>query len=62
MILLVYSAIIEHTIAGKSFIDIPLYFNANFLPIYYTNHKKNGKIIYNYFKDKYGKRKCRPCI
>ena len=24
------------------------------------NYKKSGKIIYKYFKDKYGKRKRRP--
>ena len=46
---------IEYMLAGKPLSD---YINL-FSPNYY---QKNGKIIYMCFKDKYGKRKCRPWI
>ena len=40
---------IEYKLAGKTLLDYTNLFSAN-------HYKKNGKIIYNYFKYKYGKR------
>ena len=42
-------------IAGKTLLDYTSLFSPN-------DYKDNGKIIYKYFKDKYGKRKCKPWI
>ena len=42
-------AFIEYMLAGKTLLDYTNLFSPN-------DYKKNGKIIYNYFKDKYGKR------
>ena len=39
---------IESMLAGKTFLDYTNYFALN-------DYKKNGKIIYKYFKDKYVK-------
>ena len=41
-------AFIEYMIAGKTLLDYTNLFSPN-------DYKKNDKIIYNYFKDKYGK-------
>ena len=41
---------IEDMIAGKNLLDYTNLFSPN-------DYQKNGKIIYKYFKDKYGKRK-----
>ena len=40
----------EYMIAGKTLLDYTNLFSPN-------DYKKNGKIIYKYFKDKIGKRK-----
>ena len=43
-------AFIEYMLAGKTLLD--------YTNLFYTNdYKKNGKIIYNYFKDKNGRRR-----
>ena len=42
-------AFIDYMLAGKTMLDYTNLFSPN-------NYKKNGKIIYNYFKDKYGRR------
>ena len=42
-------AFIEYMLAGKTFLDYTNLFSPN-------DYKKNDKIIYQYFKDKYGKR------
>ena len=46
-------AFIEFVIAGKAALDYTNLFSP-------SDYKKNHKIIYKYFKDKYEKRKCRP--
>ena len=46
---------IEYMIAGKTKLD---YTNL-ILP---NDYHKNDKIIYKYFKDKYGKRKWKLCL
>ena len=50
-----YIAFNEYMITGKTLLDYTNLFSPN-------GYKKNEKIIYKYFKDKYGKRKRRPCI
>ena len=40
---------------GKTLLDYANLFSPN-------DYKKNYKIIYKYFKDKYGKRKHKPCL
>ena len=42
-------AFIESMLAGKTLLDYTNLFSLN-------DKEKNGKIIYKYFKDKYGKR------
>ena len=42
-------AFIEYMLAGKTLLDYTNLFSPN-------DYKKNGKIIYEYFKDKYGRR------
>ena len=42
---------IEYMLVGNTLLDYSKLFSCN-------DYKKNGKIIYKYFKDKYGKRKC----
>ena len=42
-------------IAGKTWLD---YYN----PFSCNEYKRNDKIIYKFFKDKYDKRKCMPWI
>ena len=42
-------AFIEYMVAGKSLLDYTNLFSPN-------DYKKNDKIIYKYFKDKYGRR------
>ena len=44
---------IKYMLAGKTLLDYTNLFSLN-------DYKKNDKIIYKYFKDKYGKRKRRP--
>ena len=44
---------IKYVIAGKTLLDYTKLFTPN-------NHKKNEKIIYKYFRDKYDKRKHKP--
>ena len=39
-------------IAGTTLLDYTNLFSSN-------DYKKNDKVIYKYFKDKYGKRKCK---
>ena len=46
-------ALIGYMISGKNLSDFTDLFRPN-------DYRKNYKIIYKYFKDKYGKRKCRP--
>ena len=46
---------IEDMIAGKNLLDYTNLFSPN-------DYQKNGKIIYKYFKDKYGKRKRKPSL
>ena len=46
---------IEYMIAGKTFLNYTNLFSPN-------DYQKNGKIIYKYFKDKYGKRKRKPSL
>ena len=41
-------AFIEYMLAGKTLLDYTNLYTANY-------HKNNEKIIYKYFKDKYGK-------
>ena len=41
---------IEYTVAGKTLLDRTYSFSSN-------DYQKNDKIIYKYFKEKYGKRK-----
>ena len=41
-------------LAGKTFLDYSNLFSPN-------DYKKNDKIIYNYFKEKYGRR-CKPWV
>ena len=48
-------AFIEIIIAGKKFSDYTNLFSPN-------DYRKNDKMIYKYFKDKYGKRKHKSCI
>ena len=48
-------AFIEYIIAGKTF----LHYTNLFSPI---DNQKNDKIIYKYFKDKYGHWKCKPWL
>ena len=43
-----YIAFIEYMLAGKTLLDHTNLFSLN-------DHKKNDKIIYKYFKDKYVK-------
>ena len=50
-----FIAFLEHMIARKSFLDYINLFSRNYC-------KKNGKIIYKYFKYKYRKRKCKPWL
>ena len=45
-----YIALIEYMIAGKTLLDYTNLFSP-------TDYRINVKIIYNSFKDKYGKRK-----
>ena len=45
-------AFIEYVVAGNALLDYTNLFSPN-------DFKKNGKIIYNYFKDKYDKRRCK---
>ena len=40
---------IEYILAGKTFLDYTNFFSPN-------DYKKNDKIIYKYFKDKYSRR------
>ena len=42
-------------IAGKCLFDYTDLFSNN-------DYKKNDKIIYKFFEDKYGKRKCKPLL
>ena len=42
-------AFIEYMLAGKTLLDYTNLFSPN-------DYKKNDKIIYNYFKNKYGRR------
>ena len=49
---LYYVAFIKYALAGKTLLDYTNSFSPN-------DYKKNGRIIYNYFEDKYCKRKCR---
>ena len=42
-------AFIEYMLAGKTLLDYTIFFSPN-------DYKKNDQIIYNYFKDKYGRR------
>ena len=44
-----YIALIEYMLARKTLLDYSNLFSPN-------DYKKNGKIIYKYFKDKYGRR------
>ena len=44
---------IEYMIAGKTLLDYANLFSPN-------DYQKDAKIIYKYFKDKYGKRKRKP--
>ena len=44
---------IEYMIAGKTLLDYTNLFSLK-------DYKKNRKIIYMYFRDKYGKRNCKP--
>ena len=46
-------AFIEFTIAGNSLLDCTNSYYPN-------NYKQNDKIIYKYFKDKYGKKQYKP--
>ena len=46
-------AFIEYIIAGKAFLHSINLFSPN-------DYQKKDKIIYKYFKNKYGQRKCRP--
>ena len=46
-------AFIEYMLAGKTLLDYTNFFSPN-------NYKKNEKIIYKYFKEKYDKRGCKP--
>ena len=46
-----YIAFIEYMIAGKTLVDCTNLFSPN-------DYQMNDKMIYKYFKDKYGKRKC----
>ena len=46
-------AFIEYMIVGKTL----LYYTNSFSP---NDYQYNDKIIYKYFQDKYGKRKCKP--
>ena len=43
------TAFIEYMLAGKTLLDYTNLFSPN-------GYKKNEKIIYKYFKDKYGRR------
>ena len=43
-----FIAFVEYMIAGKTLLDYRNLFSLN-------DYKRNGKIIYKYFKDKYGK-------
>ena len=43
-------AFIEYMLPGKSLLDCTNLFSSN-------DYKKNDKIIYKYFKDRYGRRK-----
>ena len=45
-------AFMEYTFAGKTLLDYTNIFSP-------SDYKKNDKIIYKYFKDKCGKRKCK---
>ena len=45
-------AFIEYMLAGKTLLDYTNLFSPN-------DYKKNGNIIYKYFKDKYGRSKSR---
>ena len=42
-------AFVESMLTGKTLLDYINLFSAN-------DYKKNGKIIYNYFKEKYGRK------
>ena len=42
-------AFIEYMLAGKTLLDYTYLFSPN-------GHKKNDKIVYKYFKDKYGRK------
>ena len=44
-----YIALIEYMLARKTLLDYSNLFSPN-------DYKKNGEIIYKYFKDKYGRR------
>ena len=44
-----YVAFVEDMVAGKTLLDYTILFSPN-------DYKKNGKKIYKYFIDKYGKR------
>ena len=46
-------AFIEYMLTGKTLLDYTNFFSTN-------DHKKNDKIIYRYFKDKYCRRKRKP--
>ena len=48
-------AFIEYMIAGKTLLNYTNLFSPN-------DYKKNDKIIRNYFKDKYSKRKRESCL
>ena len=45
-----FTTFIEYTVAGKTLLDYTYSFSSN-------DYQKNDKIIYKYFKEKYGKRK-----
>ena len=47
--------VIEYMIAGKNLLDYTNLFSPN-------DYQKNDKIIYKYFKDKYGERKRKPWL
>ena len=48
-------AFIECTLAGKTLFNYTKLFSC-------SDYKKNGKMIYKYFKGKYDKRECKPWL
>ena len=47
-----FTVSLPYMIAGTTLLDYTNLFSSN-------DYKKNDKVIYKYFKDKYGKRKCK---